>query len=136
LVYNVDHDLEFGEVIAVLPDDKLLIKWDTEHYNQARYEKSKSLYGNVTIYEPKVMNAEGILPEAEAKKQFSLLEKEYKVVEKKIKNKLKEAAKLITEANSLAEDVNAGSLANMYDAIDPLYAAMDSSGWNTSSFSC
>ena len=136
LVYNADHDLEYGEVMAVLPANKLLIKWDTEYYNQPKYEKSNNLWGTVTTYEPKVMSSKGIFPADVAKKQFSVLEKEYKVVEKQIKNKLKDAAKLIKEANKLAENVNAGSLASMYDAIDPLYAAMDSSGWNTSSFSC
>lgn len=130
LVYNPDYDLEYGKVIAVLPNNKLLIKWDTNYHNQVKYENGSE------TYEPIVMTSTGIFLADEAKKKFSVLEKEYKAIEDQIKDKLKGAADLLKSANKLAISANIENLANMYDAIQPLYDAMDKCGWNTSSFNC
>jgi hypothetical protein len=70
------------------------------------------------------------------KAKFSELEKEYEAVAKQIKVKLVEAGKLIKEANKMAKKAGADSLADMYDAIDPLESAMDACGWRTSSWNC
>lgn len=71
----------------------------------------------------------------DADKELSRLEKEFKLVEKEVAVKLKEAAKLLKEANKIAKKTG-NNLSEMYEAIDPLYAAMDQCGWQTSSFGC
>ena len=64
------------------------------------------------------------------------IEKEYSSTSKLIKEKMKEAGKLVREANSLAKKAHAKSLADMYNAVDPLIDAMDASGWRSSSWGC
>jgi hypothetical protein len=131
-VYDGNHGLEYGEVISVLPKNKLLILWEAAYLNHSNYSTKTGKY----TYEPKIMNSNGILPAKDAEEQFSVLEKEFKKIEKEIKDKLENAAKLIIEADKLASKATDGTLSDMYDAISPLYDAMDKCGWNTSSFSC
>lgn len=64
----------------------------------------------------------------------SEIEKEFKELNKVLKAKMKEASALIKEAGKLAKE-KGYSLANL-DAGSDLYGAMDSAGWNTSSFGC
>ena len=131
-VFDPNQELQYGEVISVLPKNELLILWESDYLNHSIYS---SKTGTCT-YEPKIVSNKGILLAYVADAQFSVLEKEYRKIEKEIKNKIKSAAKLIIEANNMAHTSNVGPLADMYDAISPLYSAMDQSGWNTSSFGC
>jgi hypothetical protein len=64
------------------------------------------------------------------------IEKDYKEVTKLIKKNMQDAAKLIRESNQLAKKAHAASLESMYDAVQPLVSAMDSSGWRSSSWGC
>jgi hypothetical protein len=66
----------------------------------------------------------------------STVEKEFKAAAIAVKAKMTEAAKLVKEANTLAKTAHAKSLESMYDACRPLIYAMDSSGWNSSSWGC
>lgn len=64
----------------------------------------------------------------------SEIEKEFKELNKVLKAKMKEASAIIKEAGKLARE-KGYSLANLGASSD-LYDAMDSAGWQTSSFGC
>jgi hypothetical protein len=127
----------YGKVTDILPGGKVKVLWDDDNYNDHSQVFSKTtgkLQSSLTV--PREIPAKFLLPEAEMKAKFSSLEKEYEAVAKQIKVKLVEAGKLIKEANKMAKKAGADSLADMYDAIDPLESAMDSCGWRTSSWNC
>lgn len=127
----------FGKVTEVLANGKVVVFWDDDYLNDHEVlynertgkEKSKKSKG-VT------MDAKLLLPEDEMKAKFSALEKEYEIVAVQIRAKLTEAGKLIKEAHKMAKKSGASSLAEMYDATDPLENAMDACGWRTSSWNC
>lgn len=127
----------YGKVTDILPGGKVKVLWDDDSYNDHSEVFSKTtgkLQSSVSV--PSEIAAKFLLPEAEMKAKFSQLEKEYEVVAKQIRAKLVEAGKLIKEANKMAKKAGADSLADMYDATDPLESAMDACGWRTSSWSC
>jgi hypothetical protein len=130
--YAGNSDLCFGKIVEVLSNDDVKVLWDNEYHNDPTYHpKTRELLR----YDPAMVKANVLLGETEVKKKYSELEKEYQVAATQVKLKLKEAGKLLREANKIAKK-SGRELAEMYDAIDPLYSAMDACGWRTSSFSC
>lgn len=66
-------------------------------------------------------------------------EEEFKALQVVIGEKFAAAAALIEEANQLAEEAGhdpVGDNYDFYDQVRPLVNAMDSAGWNSSSWSC
>lgn len=125
--YNSDHDnINRGTVIAdsrkdpLSGKDRIYVKWDSTWYKP----------------NPEEVLVSSLMLESEADKQLSVLDKEFERMEVEVSDKMRQAASLIREAGELAGKVGVDSLQEMYDAIRPLYQAMDSTGWNSSSFSC
>lgn len=83
----------------------------------------------------KPVDIKHLLHEDEMKKYAAQLEEEFDGVAKELHSKMKEAAKIIKEADKIARK-HGNKLAYVYDAIDPLYEAMNKAGWRTSSFGC
>lgn len=110
---------EYGEVIDFNGASQVVVQWDNEFMNP----KYSTQPISVLLYED------------EMKARHSAIEKEFDKVSTEIRAKMKEAGKLLREANKLAKK-QGQQLADMYDATDPLYSAMDACGWRTSSFDC
>jgi len=108
------------ELLPGSPETSVKVKWGVQDYwhSQDTFDASKLMHRK------------------EFEQKYSKLETAYKEVEAQVKDKLKEAGKLIKESNKMAKKLGLESLNEMYDAIDPLYQAMDACGWRTSSFSC
>lgn len=126
--YNIHEDVrQCGVILAdprvdvVTGEEKVYVHWDRTPWRGTN---------------PEEVLTRDLLLEADGEVKYSKLEAEWNVAEAEVAVKLREAAKLITEANSIAEKAGCDSLTNMYDAIRPLYSAMDNAGWNTSSFGC
>lgn len=119
LVYDSDNPPEFGEVLEVLSDTQVKVKWDCDWRE------------NISVVE-----ASSIAPEKVVAERLSVLEKEFKVVEKEVAAKLKEVAKGLRDANKLAQKKLGRNLYQLGMGYGPLYNAMDASGWRTSSFGC
>jgi hypothetical protein len=127
----------YGIVAEILPGGKVSVLWDDDYLNEHSQVFSPTTgMLQKSISSPREMNAKLLLPEVEMKAKFSELEKEYDAVSKQIRAKLTEAGKLIKEANKMAKKAGAPSLAEMYDATDPLSSAMDACGWRSSSWGC
>jgi len=127
----------FGKVTDVISATKVKVLWDDNYLNDhsdSFSKKTGKLLKSIPV--PREMDVKFLLPEEECKKKFSELEKEYEDIAVQVRAKLKEAGSLIKEANKLAKKAGADSLADMYDAIDPLESAMDACGWRSSSWSC
>jgi len=127
----------FGKVVDVISATKVKVLWDDDYLNEHSQVFNKTtgkLVKSVSV--AREMDTKLLLPEAEIKAKYSELEKEYEVVAVQIRAKLKEAGVLIKEANKMAKKAGADSLADMYDATDPLESAMDACGWRTSSWNC
>lgn|SRR5574337_395352 len=127
----------FGEIVEVLAGGKVRVQFDNEYMNdrEVLYDQKTGKQKKITV-KPATLNASWLLPEKELKAKFSQLEEEYESVAKEIRVKLAEAGKLIKEAHKMAKKAGAESLADMYDATDPLESAMDVCGWRTSSWNC
>jgi hypothetical protein len=131
---NTDYsEPECGEVVEVLTNGQLRVNFDSKYLNERTYSPKN---GQPVDYTPALVDAKLLFSETEAKEKCSILEKEYKVVSKQVQEKMKEAAKIIRDAQKLAKKELGTNLADMYDAYDALYSAMDASGWRTSSFGC
>jgi hypothetical protein len=102
-------------------EEKVYVKWDRDRYNHPNPEEKLT---------------KELMREVDGEVKLADLQAEWNEAEAKIKEKLTEAAALIKEASVIGTGVGCDSLLDMYDAIDPLYSAMDSAGWNTSSFGC
>lgn len=85
---------------------------------------------------PEEVVTQTLVLEGEGDAKYSKLEAEWNEAEAAVALKLKEAAKLIGEAGVIASAAGCDDLTHMYEAVRPLYSAMDSVGWNSSSFSC
>ena len=119
LRYDPDNSPDYGEIVSILADDKVMVKWDSDWMNEHN----------------KPVDVSTLLPEADIKTLLTKLEQEFNDVEKQIKEKLKEASKAVKEAQKLAKKTGR-DLADMYDAVYPLRNAMDSAGWHSSSWGC
>ena len=64
------------------------------------------------------------------------MEEEFEKAKQIIRNKMEKIAELINEAGELAIDSRAKDLQSMYKECAPLINAMDSNGWNSSSWNC
>ncbi len=127
----------FGKVVEILTNGKVKVQFDDQYMNETEVlydQKTGKEKSRVT--KPATVDAKWLAPEADVKAKFSDLEKEYEVVAKQVRAKLAEAGKLIKEAHKMAKKAGADSLAEMYDATDPLESAMDACGWRTSSWNC
>lgn len=118
--YAHDEEPYYGKIVA-LNGDTATVCFDEVH----------RFYGAST----QEIEIESLMSEADAKKAWNKLEKTFDAVQKEITTKLKAAGKLIKEANKLSNKCGM-NLVDMYDARDPLYDALDASGWRTSSFNC
>lgn len=110
----------YGVITTLVKDDQVVVEWDDE-YHRSHYSA--------------LVSANDLLPEEEAKADFSRLEKEFSEIVDHLREKMVAAAKLINEAGKFAKKHEL-NLSEMYDVYDPLYTAMDNAGWNTSSFGC
>jgi hypothetical protein len=126
--YNIHEDVrQRGVVIAeprvdvVTGEEKVYVKWDETRWRQDN---------------PEELLTSSLVLEADGDEEYNKLEAEWNIAEAEVAAKLKQAADLITEAGDIAGKAGCDSLSNMYDAIRPLYRAMDNAGWNTSSFGC
>lgn len=108
-------------VDPVTGEEKVYVQWDLDRYKQPN---------------PEEIVTQNLLLEADGKSKIAKLENEWNNAEVEVKEKLKAAAELISGAAKIADNVGCDSLLDMYDAIRPLYNAMDRAGWNTSSFGC
>lgn len=108
-------------VDVITGEEKVYVKWDRTPWRGTN---------------PEEVLTESLLLEADGDTKYSELEAEWNKAEAAVTLKLKEAASLISEAAALAEEVGCDDLTQMYEAVRPLYSAMDSAGWNSSSFSC
>ncbi len=106
---------------VVTGEEKVYVKWDRTPWRGTN---------------PEEVLTQSLLLEAEGDEKYSKLEAECNEAEKAVAAKLKEAAKLISEAGTIASLVGCDDLTSMYEAVRPLYSAMDSVGWNSSSFTC
>jgi hypothetical protein len=116
----------FGVITGVIFNSapaQVVVKWDPPEWDRKR------------VMDPKIVPAKDLQLEAPLKASWSKMEAEFELLEKQVADKLKEAGKLLREANKIAKK-SGRDLAEMYNAIDPLYSAMDACGWRTSSFSC
>ncbi len=125
--FNINEDVrDYGSTItdpqsdALSGKEKVYVKWDSSWYRP----------------NPQEVLTENLMLEDEGNKKYALLEEEFTKYEIQINQKMQEAAALICEANVLAEQAGAGSLQELWESTRPLKSAMDSSGWNTSSFNC
>lgn len=119
-IHEYGEDPNYGTVTDLLNSGKVMVKWDDEYTN-------RRFVGGV---ESKIL-----LLESDMKARIVSLEKEFKEAEKEIKVKMKEAASLIKEANKIA-NTTGNNLAEMYSSVSSLVAAMDASGWRSSSWGC
>lgn len=119
-IYSEDYTIGFGEITSI-KDDGVTIKWDDQNPDP--------IYDNISF------DTKHIMSEDEMKKKYNSLEQDFLALQKEIKIKLKEAATIIKSANTLAK-AQGLKLSDMYDAISPLYSALNASGWRTSSFDC
>jgi hypothetical protein len=110
-----------SRVDALTGEEKVYVKWDHERYRQPN---------------PEEVLTQKLLLEDVGDVKLASLEAEWNEAESKVKENLREAAELINAASEVASQVGCDSLLDMYDAIRPLYSAMDNAGWNTSSFGC
>jgi hypothetical protein len=130
---------EFGKVVDTefCTKGKVKVLWDNDYLNATCNAISKTTGKKVPPSKVAVeMDIKVLLTEEEAKEKFASLEKEYDAVAKEVRAKLTEAGKLVKEANKIAKKAGVDSLADMYDAVDPLVDAMDACGWRSSSWSC
>lgn len=134
--------------------DRVVVQWDKYNHNDPDLSRGKivtesvrdPLTGKDKIYvkwdskwrspDPSEVFVESLLSESEANEKISVLEHEFKIIESEIESKMGDAAFLIREASKLAKKAGIESLQDMYEATRKLYSAMDSAGWNTSSFGC
>lgn len=116
IIYDHDEAPAYG-VLTVLEGSTWDVKWD-DKYTQTEWFDFSQLH-----------------PEEKFKEQYNALEIQYNEVSRQIKENMKEAGKLLKDSNKLAQKIGK-DLHDMYDALDPLLSAMDSSGWRTSSFNC
>lgn len=119
-IHEYGEDPTYGTVTDLLNGGKVMVQWD-DHWNNAKF------VGGV--------EAKVLLLESDMKARIVSLEKEFKEAEKEIKVKMKEAASLIKEANKIA-NTTGNNLAEMYSSVSSLVAAMDASGWRSSSWGC
>lgn len=134
LVYDEHGEkIKYGHVKEVLPNEEVKVLWEDSYLNLKVVNQMTSRFERT---EPVTVSIHDLFSEEEAKEQLSILESEFKAVEKEIQEKLELAGALIKEANNLSKKVGQSSVSEMYDAIQPLYDAMDDCGWSTSSFSC
>jgi hypothetical protein len=127
----------FGKVVEVLANGKVKVNWDDSYLNEVVVlynEKTGKEKNRKSV--PATMDAKMLAHEADIKSKFSDLEKEYGTVAKQVRAKLADAGKLIKEAHKIAKKAGFDSLAEMYDATDPLENAMDACGWRSSSWNC
>jgi hypothetical protein len=78
---------------------------------------------------------DGVLLEQTLTSEAERLEREFAQVETEVAAKLNQAAELVREAGKLA-DAKGVDILEMYDATRGLERAMESAGWNTSSWHC
>lgn len=126
--YNLHEDIRLRGVVLADPrvdvitgEEKVYVHWDNPQWRQEN---------------PEEVLTQSLVLEADGDAKYNKLEAEWNVAETEVTAKLKQAAQLITEAGDIADKAGCDSLANLYDAIRPLYRAMDGAGWNTSSFGC
>lgn len=118
LMYIPDNSPEFGKVTEVLGEGNIRVKWDSKWKKES------------------VVQANTMAPESVVKERLSVLEEEFTVVEKEVSAKLKEVAKGLREANQLTKKKLGRNLYQLSMGYGPLYDAMNSAGWRTSSFGC
>jgi hypothetical protein len=125
--FDMDCPPKFGAVSAIVSPLNVVVQWDPPSWAPGR------------IVKPEIVVSADLQTEASLKSSWSKMEAEmeaeFEVIERQVVAKLKEAGKLLREANKIAKK-SGRNLAEMYDAIGPLYSAMDACGWNTSSFGC
>lgn len=122
IVIKEDCGPEYGTVTEILGGGLVAVKWD-------------SFDGFAVSPDMSPIEINKLMFEEEMKKEYASLEAEFSSVEKDITKKMKEAGVLIKEASKLAKK-QGFELVDMYDAVNPLYDAMDACGWRTSSFFC
>jgi hypothetical protein len=116
--FNPNEDcVPYGIVTAVSSNGDCLVKWDSGWRSE------------------KYVSAAQLMSETESIAFHSKLEAEFKILKDQIVDKMKEAANAIKEAAALADTFEC-NLNKIDDVTDPLYRAMDSAGWRTSSFDC
>ena len=114
--------LKKGKIVGPLSNGTVIVEWEG---------------GGLGRYTIKTLMNE-ILGATESQRilnEKDRLEKEFAAVESAVAVKLKEAAKLIREAGSIASKAGK-DIQDMYEATSDLERAMDSAGWNTSSWHC
>lgn len=119
--YTEDQAPVYGKIAEVTEDGKVTkIEWDDEYFNDDLSQ---------------AYNIKFLMLEEEMLETVSTLEKEFALCQKEITLKLKEASSIIKSANDLAKK-QGFKLTDMYNAISPLYSALNACGWRTSSFNC
>lgn len=117
-----------GDKARVLFKESWLNEVNVTYDEKTGQEKSRES-------KPALVPLSVLFSESDAKSLDSVLEKEFKAVEKQVQARLKVAAQNIREANKLAKKLGT-NLGGMGAGYGDLYDAMDSAGWNTSSFGC
>jgi hypothetical protein len=115
----LDGKPNYGEITDVLSDGRVMVKWDDAWKNK----------NNSPI------NPQKLCDEEDAKFKRSELEEAFSKVEALVKAELKKAGDIIRNASQIADEAGL-DLQDMEDATSALEGAMESAGWNTSSWSC
>lgn len=109
----------YGVITDLLADGRIMVKWDSEWMNN----------------NSKPINPKNLMAESEFKVKYSELEMAFCRVEDEVAEKLKEAGQIILDAQKIAKDAGF-NITDLYEATSSLENAMESAGWNTSSWHC
>lgn len=112
----------YGVITDLLTDGRVIVKWDNKWMNDS------SAWS-------KPINSKNLMAESELKAKYSELEMAFCKVEDEVAEKLKEAGQIILDAQKIAKD-GGFNITDLYEATSSLENAMESAGWNTSSWHC
>lgn len=108
----------YGTVTDILSNGRVMVKWDSKYM-----DSSKSVDPNRLMFE------------SDLQAKYSELERAFRKVESEVAVKMKEASQMILDAQKIAKAAGF-DLQELHDATSHLENAMDSAGWQTSSWHC
>ncbi len=113
-----DEEPYYGTVTDILADGRIMVKWDDKYL-----DSSKSVSPNKLMFE------------SDLRSKYSELEQAFHKVESEVAEKMKEASQIILDAQKIAKAAGL-DLQELHGATSFLENAMDSAGWQTSSWHC
>ena len=109
----------YGSITDILSDGRVMVRWDNKWMN----DRSKPV------------NPQDLVAESEMQERYSELERAFRKLEVDVRDKMTEASKLILDAKKIAKTAGF-SLRDLSEATSILEEAIDTAGWQTSSWHC